>query len=417
MRSILEVMKGNLLVFTMGDVLRQLSMFITFPFFSLYVQALGGSVVDIGIVNSLRPVAALFLYPIAGYLSDRYNRVKIIAYTGLIGGTVYLFFIFAQDWRWLALGNLLQGIMTFYFPAANSLMAESLPGDKRALGYSLWQAIPLAVGVFSPLIGGYIISFLGVEPAMKYLYVLTLLVTVFIAFMNYRFLNEIPRNLPSEEPGLFDTLTRSYRDIIDVLRWLPRNLKAFGAMLVLGFFFNSMVSGYWVIYFVDGMGLSEVQWGLTLLSASVLNVVLLASTGFLTDRFGPERVLTLALFLVSIPIMLFPFVDSFYEVIIIFLIITLSNSFLMSGAPAYMAKAAPREKRGMIMSAFGQGMLLVNTRGGMGGGPGMGAVLAIPTVIGSILGGVLYSLNPFYLWFFFGISMLISAVISRFFLE
>ncbi len=35
MQSLKEVMRGNLLVFTIGDVLRQLSMFITFPFFSL----------------------------------------------------------------------------------------------------------------------------------------------------------------------------------------------------------------------------------------------------------------------------------------------------------------------------------------------------------------------------------------------
>jgi MFS family permease len=82
MQSIRDVMKGNLLVFTIGDVLRQFSMFITFPYFSLYVQALGGSMVDIGIVNSLRPFTGLFLYPVAGYISDRYSKVKIIYYTG-----------------------------------------------------------------------------------------------------------------------------------------------------------------------------------------------------------------------------------------------------------------------------------------------------------------------------------------------
>ena len=148
MASIREVMRGNLLIFTMGDVMRQLSMFITVPYFSLYVQALGGSVVDIGIVNSLRPLVAFFIYPIAGYLSDRISRVRIISTTILGGSMIYVIFIFAQDWRWLAIGNLLFGVMTFYFPAANSLMAESLPQDKRALGYSLWQAIPLAAGIF-----------------------------------------------------------------------------------------------------------------------------------------------------------------------------------------------------------------------------------------------------------------------------
>ncbi|NIP36208.1 MAG: MFS transporter, partial [Thermoplasmata archaeon] len=70
-----EVLRGNVLVITMGTVIRQLSLFITFPFFSLYVRALGGSMVDIGIVNALRPVAAMFIYPIAGALADSYSRV------------------------------------------------------------------------------------------------------------------------------------------------------------------------------------------------------------------------------------------------------------------------------------------------------------------------------------------------------
>ena len=190
MQSIRDVMKGNLLVFTLGDVLRQFSMFITFPYFSLYVQALGGSMVDIGIVNSLRPLTGLFLYPVAGYISDRYSKVKIIYYTGLLSAVLWSFFIIAQDWRWLAVGNLLLGLLTFYFPASNALMASSLPEDKRALGYSLWLAIPMAAGIFSPLVGGYLISIWGVIPAMKFLYGLTLIVGAGIAFMNKNFLKE-----------------------------------------------------------------------------------------------------------------------------------------------------------------------------------------------------------------------------------
>ena len=417
MASIREVMRGNLLVFTMGDVLRQFSMFITFPYFSLYVQALGGSVVDIGIVNSLRPLTALFLYPIAGYLSDRYSRIKIITITGFAGSLLWFAFIFARDWRWLALGNLLLGVMTFYFPAANSLMAESLPRDKRALGYSMWQATSMAAGIFSPLAGGYLISLWGVEAAMRFLYGLTLVVGVMIAGMNYRFLKEAERTLPNENLDLLGVLAKSYREVIEVVLWLPRNLKAFGVMLVLGFFFNSMVSSYWVIYVVQTIGLSEVQWGLVLLISSIANVLLLLPAGMVVDRFGPKRVLTIALLFGSVPILAFTYMHSFYSVIVLLILVTISNSFLMSGAPSYMAKATPSEKRGRIMSALGQGMLLINTRGGGVGGPGMGAILTIPTIAGSLLGGVVYSFNPQLLWLSFGLAMLCSAVICALFLE
>jgi DHA1 family multidrug resistance protein-like MFS transporter len=413
MQSIRDVMKGNLLVFTLGDVLRQFSMFITFPYFSLYVQALGGSMVDIGIVNSLRPLTGLFLYPVAGYISDRYSKVKIIYYTGLLSAVLWSFFIIAQDWRWLAVGNFLLGLLTFYFPASNALMASSLPEDKRALGYSLWFAIPMAAGIFSPLVGGYIISIWGVIPAMKFLYGLTLIVGAGIAFMNKRFLKEPPFEEQESSIGLVGVLTKSYKDMFETLIWLPKNLKAFGVMLVLGFLLNNMVSSYWVIYITQSLGFTEVQWGFVLLIASVVNVILLVPAGMLVDRLGSKRVLTWALIIGSIPMFLFRYMSSLSVITVLMVVMTVANSFLMSGAPSYMTHSVPSERRGRVMSALGQGMLFINTRGGGGGGPGMGTLLTIPSIIGSLLGGVVYGLDPNLLWLSFGLAMLASAAISQ----
>ena len=68
------------------------------------------------------------------------------------------------------------------------------------------------------------------------------------------------------------------------------------------------------------------------------------------------------------------------------------------------------------MSALGQGMLFINTRGGGGGGPGMGALLTIPSIIGSIFGGFVYGYNPNLLWLSFGVALVLSAVICDRFL-
>jgi MFS family permease len=329
MQSLKEVMRGNLLIFTIGDLLRQLSMFITFPFFSLYVVALGGSMVDIGIVNSLRPLTGLFLYPVAGYISDRYSKVKIIGYTGFLSAALWSLFIFARDWRWIAVGNFLLGLMTFYFPAFNALMASSIPEDKRALGYSLWLAIPMAIGIFSPLAGGYLISIWGIKAAMRFLYGLTLVVGLFIAFMNMRYLKEPPVKEYENSRNLIGVLKESYKGMFEMLRWLPRNLKAFGLMLVLGFLLNNMVSSYWVIYVTQSLGLSAVQWGLILLVASVINVLLMIPAGMLVDRIGPKRVLTWALLLGAVPMLLFKYATTFVYITALLVIMTVANSFLM----------------------------------------------------------------------------------------
>jgi len=46
-----------------------------------------------------------------------------------------------------------------------------------------------------------------------------------------------------------------------------------------------------------------------------------------------------------------------------------------------MAQKVPSEERGRVMATLGQGMLLINTRGGFGG-PGMGALLTIHMLLG-----------------------------------
>ena len=414
-RSIREVMRGNLLIFTIGDSLRQLSMFITFPFFSLYVQALGGSMVEIGIVNSLRPLTALFAYPIAGYLAHRYSRIKVIAATIYLTAPFWLIYVFATDWRGLALGNLMLGLMTFYFPAANSLMADSIPPDKRGLAYSLWWAIPSAVGILSPYIGGYLTTRYGVVPAMRFLYVLTFVVSITNGTMNLKFMKEPPREEREEgNPGVLRMLVDSYRDMLAVLAWLPRGLKAFAVMLVLGFFFNNMMASYWVIYSVEALGMTKLQWGAVLLIAAVVNVVLLLPAGMIVDRMGTKRTLTVALAAAAIPLLLFPFSRGFWDVTLIFVALTMANSVLTSGAPALMAQMVPSEMRGRVMAALGQGMLVINLRGSAGGGPGMGAVLAIPSILGALVGGYVYEYSPTLPWLLMGAAMLLSALINAF---
>jgi len=412
-RSIREVMRGNLLIFTIGDTLRQLSMFITFPFFSLYVQELGGSMVDIGVVNSLRPLMALFAYPIAGYLASRHSRVKVIAATIYLTAPFYLLYVFARDWRTIALGNLLLGLMTFYFPASNSLMADSIPPDKRGLAYSLWWAIPSVAGILSPYIGGYLTTMYGVVPAMRFLYILTVVVAIINGTLSLRFLKEPPREGGGEgSPGVLRMLADSYKDLLAVLAWLPTGLKAFASMLALSFFFNNMMTSYWVVYSVEALGLTKLQWGTVLLIAAVVNVVLLLPAGMIVDRMGTKRTITVALAAAAVPLLLFPFSRGFWDVTLIFVAMTLANSVLTSGAPALMAQMVPSQMRGRVMAALGQGMLIINIRGSGGGGPGMGAVLTIPSILGSMAGGYVYEYNPMLPWLLMGAAMLLSAAIN-----
>ena len=416
MRSIREMLRGNLLIFTLGDVMRQLSMFITFPFFSLYIQALGGNTITIGLVNGLRPIAAFFIYPIAGFIADRYSRVKIIVATGFLSSALFLIYMLAPDWRTLAIGNLLMGLVVFHFPAMNSLMADSLPPGRRGVGYSLWRTFPGVIGILSPYIGGYLITIFGIKRAMRVLYFLTIAMTLGITVMYYKFLSETQKRVGLSTTSPLRVVSDSYREMFKVLKWMPNSLKAFSAMLILSFLINNVAVPFWVVYGIEEIGLSELQWGTALLIAAFVNVALLVPAGMIVDRFAVKKVLALSLALSAVPVFLFPFSRGLLDTALMLVAVTIANTFLFSGAPTFMAISVPKEMRGRVMAALGQGMLFINILG-MTGGPGMGAILTVPSVLGALIGGFIYSFDPKLPWMLLATSLLLNAGIAAVFIK
>ncbi len=56
-------MRGNILVFSITDLLGNFGRALVFPYASLYILALGGDVTKIGIINSIAPLAWLVIFP------------------------------------------------------------------------------------------------------------------------------------------------------------------------------------------------------------------------------------------------------------------------------------------------------------------------------------------------------------------
>jgi DHA1 family multidrug resistance protein-like MFS transporter len=407
-----EVFRGNVLVITLNNVIRQLTLFVTFPFFSLYIRALGGSNRVIGLVNALRPLSYMFLYPLAGSVADTYGRVKAMVFSGYLGALLFLLYVFAPDWRFVALAVLLGGIRVLQFPASSALLADSMPREVRGRGYALVMALPSLIGVLSPFIGGYLISFYGVEKAMRLLYALTAAASALIATISLRFLKETLPSTYGRGLRLRELLIDSYRGFIDTLRAMPRGLRLYAVILILGFFSTGLSTPYWVIYAKDVIGLSPYEWGVILTASSLIFSTLILPAGMIIDRYERRKIITLCLALSTLPILAFPFSKGFFQTFLILLPIAVANAFLFPAAGALMADMTPKEMRGRVMAALGRGMLFINYRGGGGGGPGMGFFLTIPSISGFLLGGLIYEANPLYPWLILASTTAISALLS-----
>lgn len=149
---------------------------------------------------------------------------------------------------------------------------------------------------------------------------------------------------------------------------------------------------------------------------TLIQVILAIPAGGLIDRYDKRRITALALALSVLPTLAFPFCGGLLGAVMVFIPLSVANSFLIPAAGALMADMVPRERRGMAMATLGRGFLLINVRGGVGGGPGMGFILTFPVIIGSFLGGYIYDTCPSVPWLLLGASLAVNAVLATFFL-
>ena len=85
--------QGNVKVLMLCRILWSWSTSIIYPFFSLYILALGGTSTEIGLINSLGILAGMVLYPLGGYIADKVGGVKLIGNRTLLYTFAHLIFV------------------------------------------------------------------------------------------------------------------------------------------------------------------------------------------------------------------------------------------------------------------------------------------------------------------------------------
>lgn len=404
-------MKGNLTILTIRQIVGMFFRRMVLSYASLFVIAVGGDSSQIGIINSLRPLAGLLMFPIAGYLTDRRSRVKIVVIADVLSAVTMLFFVLAPSWEWIAIGALIQGFMVFSFPPTSAILADSLEPRNRGLGIATMGTLANAVSMFSPYIAATVLLMYGNEIGMRILYGLLGLQFVFAAVLGYTKLEEtnvVDTSKPM--PNVFVILKETYGGIPALLRDTPRSVVALGVVVMMAFISNGISSPFWVIYAIERIGLTEIEWGVILLYESILKVVLTIPSGVLSDRVGRTKTLIAAMVvsMVSLPALIFA--DSYNSVLIIRLGAALAGALFLPASTALMADYVPRHLRGKVMAAFGRGSVMIGAAGGGTGGPGMGYLFVLPVMASSIVGGVLYNRNPTYPWYAVAVATAVQLV-------
>jgi len=392
----LNFLRGNVLVLTVCSSLWRISVDVVRPYLALYIMVLGGSYETIGLVIAVGNLAGMLLYPLGGYIADYQGRIKMMVYMTYVYSLTFLIFVFTESWEWVAIGMFSQSLVTFYTPAMQALMADSLPPGRRGLGFAATFAIPSAFGIASPLIGGWLIAVYGITPAIKGLYFLGFLIAILVATLRLRFLKETIPNaqIPSIRLGSVPGLAlESYRDVARMIRGAPRRLLVLSLLMAGSTFFVSMVMPFWIVRATELIGINPEQWGMIMLVSGAFNVLLSLPAGSYVDRHNRKIIAGVCLIAGSLPVFLFLYATTFEHVVALSVAATIPNMFLNPALQSMFADMVPRERRGRMISALGGGGIWI-----MGGVWATGVVAMASITLGSLASGYVYSLGSSLPW-------------------
>jgi MFS family permease len=232
LRERFKFMNMNMRILTVRQILGMFTFRLVIPYSSLYILALGGEKAQIGLINSLLPLAGLVIFPISGYFTDRAGRVKLIALAGYLSALIWLLYVFAPSWEWIALGTLLRGFMVFQFPPSSAILADSMDPKNRGLGIATMMTLGNAFAMFSPYIAGIIIEHYKINFGMRLLYASLVLVQVTNATLVLRHLSETTitkKNIKRQ--NILGVLKDTYTGIPELVQRMPLSVKALGVLI------------------------------------------------------------------------------------------------------------------------------------------------------------------------------------------
>ena len=222
---------------------------------------------------------------VAGGLSDRWGRKRVLIAGWLVGLPVPLLIMWAPSWSWVVFANVLLGINQGLCWSTTVIMKIDLVGPRqRGLAMGLNESAGYLAVSLAALASGYIAAAYGLRPYPFYLgiafAVAGLLLSVGVVRETHGHARLEARQHGKEEEG-----RRSFREVFLLTSWKDRTLFAISQAGLVNNLNDGMAWGLFPLYFAAA-GLSVAQVGALAAIYPALWGLGQLVTGALSDRTG-----------------------------------------------------------------------------------------------------------------------------------
>ncbi|MQC26095.1 MAG: MFS transporter [Chloroflexi bacterium] len=243
-------------------------------FLPIYLIALGGSTLSIGLLNGMdNLLSALYSFP-GGYLSDRLGYKRALLVFNLVAIAGYAIVVAFPYWQAVILGSIFfLSWSAISLPATVSLVSDVLPAAQHTMGismHSLVRRIPMALG---PIIGGLLIAKFGQVDGVRIGFAAAIvLALISLAMQQFMLVEKKAPAAPAD------------KNPFRVYRAMSFHLKRLLVADVLVRFCEQIPYAFVVVWVIQNAGLSALEFGI-LTSIEMLTAVLIyIPVAYLADR-------------------------------------------------------------------------------------------------------------------------------------
>lgn len=358
------------------------------PVIPKYITMLDINGSTAGLLTASFAFTQLVFSPLAGRLSDSFGRKRIIVAGMMVFACAEVIFGLADSALLLFVSRMMGGISgAFIMPAVMAYAADVTTEEERAKGMGFINASFLTGYIIGPGIGGYLAEF-GIRVPF-YAAGIAGLVAAVLTTVVLR--ESMPSTVKKDEVSEKAMSNREpQKSLLQQLRFAYR--EPYFISLILVFVMSFGLANYEAVFglFVDHkLGFTPKDIAFIFTFASIGGAVIqLSIFGWLINRFGEKRVITLCLLASGVFVLLTLFVHQYWLIFAVTFVIFLSIDILRPAISTQMSMVA-HEQQGYVAG--------LNS-----------AFTSLGNIIGPIAAGILFDVNVNFPYVVAGIVLILS---------
>ncbi len=384
-RRTAKTMSLNIILLGLVSFLTDISSEMMMPILPLFIVALGGAGLAVGLIGGLGDSLSSILKLISGYWSDKTGARKPFVYSGYSTSAVSkFFFAFATTWTHILILRPLERVGKGLRTAPrDAIIADSISKEQLGKGFGIHRAMDTAGAIIGSILALIFVWYFNLT------FIAIFLIAAFIALLALIPLYWV-KERKKEKPEKL-TLEIGLKGLSDSLKFfiLAATIFALGNFSYMFFILRAQQS------FTEEMAII-IPIFLYILYNIVYTIFSIPAGG-LSDKIGRKNVIIFGYSLFGLTCIGFAFFQSFTSLIVLFSLYGLVLALIDGNQRAFVSDLSLEDLKGISLGTYHTAIGLV----------------ILPA---SIIAGVLWDINPT-MMFFYGAGMSFIAVIFLAFMQ